>query len=213
MSLIELFSTLKGGPGSGNWGHAGRPGAKGGSALRSVAMSITTGPDYKVRQASVKGISQVLKHGLKTGNEAIVGYDKEGKSIDGMPTGDNNSCSATAVIHPDTHITIHNHPSSSSFSDGDLIVLMKNPGKHMMVVGHDGTIYKLTKPDNWVDKGYSSSVIEKSYLKVRDRLMPKYQPKVLKGEISSFEAWKAHSHDIVTELAKGFGLDYQRIPA
>lgn len=32
MSLNQLFSKLKGGPRSGNWGHAGRPGKKGGSS-------------------------------------------------------------------------------------------------------------------------------------------------------------------------------------
>lgn len=32
MSLNKLFSKLKGGPRSGNWGHAGRPGKKGGSS-------------------------------------------------------------------------------------------------------------------------------------------------------------------------------------
>lgn len=37
---------------SGNWGHAGRPGKRGGSVPRSVAMSIRTGRDWKERQAA-----------------------------------------------------------------------------------------------------------------------------------------------------------------
>lgn len=35
---MSLLVRVKGGPGSGNWGHAGRPGKRGGSAPRSVAQ-------------------------------------------------------------------------------------------------------------------------------------------------------------------------------
>lgn len=58
MSLDELIDKLKGGPGSGNWGHAGRPGTIGGSAPRSgvgAAMSLRTGPSAKARQAEAAG--------------------------------------------------------------------------------------------------------------------------------------------------------------
>ena len=41
---------LKGGPGSGNWGHAGRLGKLGGSVPKSSAMSIATGRDWQERQ-------------------------------------------------------------------------------------------------------------------------------------------------------------------
>lgn len=44
-----------GGPGSGNWGHAGRPGVRGGSAPRSSAMSIKSGRDWQQRYEQVTG--------------------------------------------------------------------------------------------------------------------------------------------------------------
>lgn len=44
----------KGGPGSGNWGHAGRPGSRGGSMPRGVAMSVATGRDAAERQAAAR---------------------------------------------------------------------------------------------------------------------------------------------------------------
>jgi len=42
----------KGGPGSGHWGHAGRPGKRGGSLPANVAVSIRTGKTARERQAA-----------------------------------------------------------------------------------------------------------------------------------------------------------------
>lgn len=53
MALIEL-EEIKGGAGSGNWGHAGRAGKRGGSVSRGVAMSRTSGRDAQHRQVSKK---------------------------------------------------------------------------------------------------------------------------------------------------------------
>ena len=146
MTLSQLFDVLKGGPGSGNWGHVGRQGKRGGSSSRSLGVAH----DYKARQSVAKGISQVLKHGLTTGNEAIVGYDSEGKAIDGMPTGNKDSVSAEAVLNRDTYVTVHNHPTSSSFSGADISSLIGSSSQHMIVIGHDGTVYKLSKPKDWL---------------------------------------------------------------
>jgi len=44
----------KGGPGSGNWGHAGRPGKIGGSMPQSVAMSRTSGRTATARYIAAK---------------------------------------------------------------------------------------------------------------------------------------------------------------
>ena len=44
----------KGGPGSGHWGHAGRPGQVGGSVSGSIAISIRTGRTARERQAAAR---------------------------------------------------------------------------------------------------------------------------------------------------------------
>ena len=49
-----------GGPGSGNWGHAGRAGQRGGSQTRSSAVSLRTGKTAKVRQAIAKNPDREL---------------------------------------------------------------------------------------------------------------------------------------------------------
>jgi len=54
---VALVLTEKGGPGSGNWGHAGVKGQRGGSAPKSgwgSAMSLATGKDWEQRQRQAK---------------------------------------------------------------------------------------------------------------------------------------------------------------
>lgn len=60
-----------GGPGSGNWGHAGRPGIRGGSVPKSSAMSIATGRDAADRQAARKS----GKGGGDSVSVAMTGYE------------------------------------------------------------------------------------------------------------------------------------------
>jgi len=48
MSLSDLMLKIKGGPGSGNKGHAGRPGKRGGSSSKS--FSITPQMDQAIAQ-------------------------------------------------------------------------------------------------------------------------------------------------------------------
>lgn len=66
MSYALLLEVLKGGPTSGNWGHAGRPGKKGGSAPKSgmgAAMSLRTGRDWQVRQAAKRNDGMKVPEG------------------------------------------------------------------------------------------------------------------------------------------------------
>jgi len=56
VKLWEIIENkLFGGPGSGNWGHAGRPGKRGGSVPRSAGMSIKSGPDWEARFHKARG--------------------------------------------------------------------------------------------------------------------------------------------------------------
>jgi hypothetical protein len=52
---VTVRKRVKGGPGSGNWGHAGRPGAVGGSTPRSNSMSIRSGQDWLDRYQTAAG--------------------------------------------------------------------------------------------------------------------------------------------------------------
>lgn len=67
--VAELVIALKGGPGSGNFGHAGRPGERGGSALqetRSTAIPRPTVQHIKAVETKLDGAIQRLATRYKT---------------------------------------------------------------------------------------------------------------------------------------------------
>lgn len=71
-SLLDLlFIVMKGGAGSGNWGHAGRKDIRGGSAKRATAMSLTTGRDAERRQKAAKQ-NMFFKGNTKTATVAEI---------------------------------------------------------------------------------------------------------------------------------------------
>jgi len=165
----------------------------------------------KARQAVIKSILAVQEHGIANGTEAIEGYDKNGNKIDGMPTGTTNSVVHKDILTDDTYVFVHNHPSSSSFSDGDIEVFANSKAQHMLVVGHDGTLYKLSKPDNWKPSPVRAYIsYTASYLDYKSDLTPKYQNLFNEGGNSNV-LWKEHSHEILNKLSKDSGFDYVRV--
>ena len=79
ITLKELFDILKGGAGSGNWGHAGRPGERGGSAPHSMARSMVTGRDADRRQQAAKQ-KDFFKGNIKTASMQQI-YDGSSQKV------------------------------------------------------------------------------------------------------------------------------------
>lgn len=69
---IVIHVGLKGSSGSGNWGHAGRPGKLGGSVPKATALSATTGPDAEQRRQDKVTLAnqQFPEHGFPTSQAA-----------------------------------------------------------------------------------------------------------------------------------------------
>lgn len=65
-ALKELMEILKGGAGSGNWGHAGRPGKRGGSVAHSSGRSMVTGRDASRRQQEARAQAGYFKGNIRT---------------------------------------------------------------------------------------------------------------------------------------------------
>jgi hypothetical protein len=146
----------KGGPGSGHHGHVGRPGKRGGSAPgpgRRSSFDRALGHfSAKARRQVRDSIAEVQQRGLETGNENMVVYNSKGEKIDGTIEGreDRVDARGTAVgdyieRETDESVIIHNHPNSASFSNGDVTFFVTNDVEHMIVAGHDGTLYRLSK--------------------------------------------------------------------
>ena len=68
----------KGGPGSGHWGHAGRPGERGGSVSGSVAMSVRTGATATQRRLQSKYHVPDLKRGFTSMGKAREWIESKG---------------------------------------------------------------------------------------------------------------------------------------
>jgi len=106
-------------------------------------------------------------------------------------------------------VSVHNHPSSSSFSAEDLSILAKFDSiKTMAVIGHDGTRYVMSsgsgqKPDLFTVRDKLNTIVRKYY--------DHYNNLVQSGKMTSSEAWKEHSHRAVSDLAEEFGWDYRRV--
>jgi hypothetical protein len=163
-----------------------------------------------------KAMDEALKHGLKTGTECLITIDSStGQKAIPTEGGSESQVQLTPQmiqlfrLAPDQSlVTVHNHPSSSSFSDSDLNIMAKFRSiKEMAVIGHDGTKY-------YVSVGSGKRVTYDTIYRVHkasvQQLMPDYQGRVIRGEISSKEAWREHSHRAMELTAKHFGWDYRR---
>lgn len=205
-------SQEKGGSGSGWFGPP-----KGTHAPGSQSAAIMGLPSLEVRRRVRDDVVEVQKYGISSGNEAASAFDSEGKRIDSIPTGTSDSADVGPLIGRDSFVLVHNHPSSSSFSDADTTLLFVTNLQHLVVVGHDGTLYRLSRtprtkdfPRRYSDRLIASEVSDK-WDSNRAGLTKKYWAKIKAGEITPYGAQKEHTHEAMTDLAIELGLDYERV--
>ena len=170
------------------------------------------------RFALAQAINAVQDHGLATGNERLIVLDAEGKVLSDTK-GDYESVSDLgAVDSPDAFVTVHNHPRSASFSEADIRLFLSTAMSHMVVIGHDGTIYTASKRPNtkkisrWEngDMPEDQRYVFNEWNTIKMKEFPRYQVLVTTGKMSGDSAWKEHTHEIGTELAMVLGYDYKR---
>jgi len=160
---------------------------------------------------------EALQHGLKTGTECLLSIDaKTGESVYSEIEGTSNEVTFPQSLidfldnaAPNSVIQVHNHPGSSSFSDADLKVMSRYKSiSHIVVIGHDGRRY-IAK----VGQGLrpTSKEISLEWKAAHDRHFNYFNTRVASGELRPENAWKAHSHLIVEEVAEKFGWEYRRV--
>lgn len=164
-----------------------------------------------------KAFTKALEHGRRTGKECLLHIDaNSGESVYSKVEGTTNQVVFPQSLidfldkaSPNSIISIHNHPSSSSFSDADLSVLSRYKSiSYLTVVGHDGTKYIVK-----VGKGLRPTRREISiaWKEAHDKYFDYFRRKVISGELTSQAAWKEHTHLIVKEVAEKFGWEYRRV--
>lgn len=106
-------------------------------------------------------------------------------------------------------ISIHNHPSSSSFSAEDLAILSTFKSINTLaVIGHDGTRYVMNRGKG---QAHSISAIRDTLNKMVKKYYDHYNNLVQSEKMTPSEAWKEHSHRAVSDLAEEFGWEYRRV--
>jgi hypothetical protein len=232
----QVIEDELGGPGSGHWGHSGNPPNVGGSSAGGGLVRIGAGADSSVKKrreqaqkyrkvrtevggampdmpAEVRagvaaGVVSCQAHGLKTGNEKLYGVDEKGAKM-GEALGNKDSVAGREAedLSLYSNVFIHNHPSSSSFSDGDIGIFYSSLAQHMVVVGHDGTLYTLSKPPGWKMSGNNAGRIYRTHW---DRLHDGYKEQVVSGGNYGL-LLKAFTHEVTTLTAEAAGFIYHRI--
>lgn len=158
---------------------------------------------------------KAIEFGSRTGNEGLYWLDKKGDSAYPDLTGTQNKVVFTNDLvmflknAPNDSLTcIHNHPSSSAFSDSDLDVMCRFKSIDCMrVIGHDGVEY-YAKVGEGQRPNYND--IKKSYNQAVQSLRKYFEPKVLSGELDRNKAWKDLTHQALKMLAEQYEWIYWR---
>ena len=171
----------------------------------------------EVNQAVNKAHEELFEKGQKTGHEHAIILNFKGERIAEVTSKKESSLTfetnllLSMMNSQDRFIVAHNHPGSSSFSADDIRLFATdgvNTIQHLSIVGHDKTVYTLSKTPQTgkilIDE------IEDEYNYQQKDTYPKYQNKVQWGELDGKTAWIENSHEINSELASFFVLDYER---
>jgi hypothetical protein len=101
--------------------------------------------------------SDVLAHGLATGNEKLYVYSVLGTELykregddKSVPVEFDTKEEVTQYINI-SNVMVHNHPSSNPFSPDDIAHFAEIRARHSIVIGHDGDIHILSKTKNFDD--------------------------------------------------------------
>jgi len=201
--VAAMRARVLGGPGSGNFGHSGRPGEVGGSGVGDSTAHLPehTASMLRVREQTLKDLSYEAAAVITPTGEHLhflTNYAKDYIKIDA-------SLKDSLV---DTIFT-HNHPSSSGLSldDGQVAVTMNM--REMRAIGADGRVHSLRREgDKWPD-GFMDAV------RAADSEVHKtFLSEIQAGHMTIREANMSH-HDHVyrTAAAKTPGVIYVVAPS
>lgn len=198
---------IKGGPGSGHRGHAGRPGKRGGSAP-GIATGVLSGSGVEVKGAIAHVLSQMQRQLHATQREEVSVIDRNGRilytAVGGQGEavyGFERSPEMTEAFN-DGHIVAHSHPVDRPFSDADVASFLRHDNfTHTLIVTKDGKVYRLSKTRNTDRSKY-----ERGSIGDRVREIVGMEPS--RSATAIFEAAERGYVIAVTEMARQVGLEY-----
>ncbi len=204
-STIEIFENgipenaiiERGGPGSGNFDHVGRPGEVGGSAP-SGESRFSEG----LQRALEKAENQIRDDKFET----AIAYTEGGREVfrrsddrvDGITITEN----AAENILPGTIFT-HNHPGSNVFSYEDILMFSEVGMKEMRAVGADATTFSARWENQVPNQAQQRIFVDKfvfADISARNAVEPIWE----KGELSNKEVWVMHWEVLTDKVREDF---------
>jgi hypothetical protein len=224
-SNMRLFDIFKGGPGSGNFGHKGVPGQRGGSAPRS-------GGKAPLSERVAKAVTMLFgfvendttpfdKYGVRHSREygAIIKANGVMLTMSGAKKDSQLSVSADQARAMFGGDFIHTHPSGGSFSQSDIFNATASGVKSAQVVGVDSRgrkwhyTMKPEKPGEWPER----SDLELAFSVHNENQFTDSWPKINAHRDGSIEQANAirdatfeHNHTVWQNVAKSLGMQYTR---
>lgn len=141
-----------GGPGSGNFGHAGRPGEIGGSAPSGIS-GLTSAYDFQYQGPVQQLHRKLMRHFVADENFETLGSVSKDGIVSNVIIGDDDQVAIpTDVVESwkenPPFLVAHTHPSSGAPSVQDLEMQIKTGVPKQAVFGKDGSWHELTITDS-----------------------------------------------------------------
>lgn len=167
----------------------------------------------KQGKASNPHFAKVWKNGYQSKREYLLAVDRQGQEIAenyggaadvGMPA---DLIAILKSAEPHSIDIYHNHPSSQSFSDDDLVLMCKYKAiRAIKVVGRDGTEYSMNS--NELLK--AEKTIQDCYTRKMEEAVPVLQKQIDDGVLQRNAADYELSNAINKAVADEFGWTYRR---
>lgn len=193
--LTNLLKTaLKiGGPGSGHFGHAGRPGLVGGSAPSKLSSRL----------------NEIEKNISNHSTEHTYVFDKRGNSLIENRIGDEFSVgfSKEEVAKFNGAILTHNHPDNSPISLGDIVFLQEHNLQELRAVTKD-YIYSISSNDKMVKADLGK--LRQDHSDFRIGILDNFIDKIDSGNMSKQEANIELKHFVIEKICDRYKINYGR---
>lgn len=209
---MEAFETL-GGPGSGNFGHAGRPGAVGGSAFgpseafRREVGTTAAEMEAEPLPASLKAAEDRLRGEPR---EHIFIVDATGKVVDHIGSDHKDM----VVVETDDKdysfkdaILTHNHPSGSGLSVQDGVSAAGQNLAEIRAVVSDGT-YSLKRWREQWPRDFAERLVD-----IDNKIKIKFWLAIQRGSMTTDEANERHYPEMWGQIVSEYnGIAYDFEP-
>lgn len=210
--LKAIVEALKGGPGSGNFGHAGRPGLRGGSSPGGSKGASDEG--YYTNHAQTdKTINRVLNE-LATRTDSEKSFIINGEGNVSWNSGDTGTAHEVEATHDFTggKVLLHNHPGLvNMFTEGDIRTFLKETGLDSSIVvtntkkGEERLVHWMKRtPDTKTDFSRLGFDFTDAYSKATN----KYENDYLDDKLTNAQYRTKVGIETMHELSKMYGFNY-----